>query len=899
LLINVDTILLQILNIAQELAKIQKQANQEGLTSIAEGLSSITKQMEQLYEQQGLLLQYTDVQLLTEIAPILIWTGDSLGHGSFLSHSWVKFTEVNHGEQLQDNWLKYIHPEDREKAVHTYSIAFNNRENFQIEYRLQISQGEYRWFLHNAVPKYINQKEFIGYIGWCIDITERQQIEADLQIAKEQLQAVLDAVPGYVSWIDINGIYQGVNSHLAKAVNLKPEDFKGKKLGFMDNPEFAQFIHAFLNSSLTANSQVINIENNHHKRCFLTVAEKYNQNKMIVSVGIDITASKQAEEELAKSEIKLRTLVNAIPDLIVKINKDGTYLDFIPPKKNFESVTDESIIGKNIYELLPKATADQTMEYVQEVLETGEIKNYDYQVTLPSGKISYREARILKFDQEEAMIMVRDISERKLAESALSKLNNQLETIVEQRTAELNQTIEQLQTEIAQRKQVETIKNLLATALSQAGDDIQITNKQGEIEYFNTAAEKITGYKVDEVLGKTQGEMFRSGKHSESLYQEIWNTINQGKTWRGNYYGKRKNGIIYPQDVTVSPVFNDQGEITHFVSVKKDITERKKAEDALKASEEKLRSIFEESPIGICLSAKNGQCLQVNNAFAQMLGYTAKETTEMTWYDFSDPADLFHEKKLIRRCLNKEISNYQIEKRLLRKNGEIFWVNVTATIVIDNKGEISYYLSMIQDITEKRISEEKLKTSLKEKDVLLQEIHHRVKNNLQVISSLLKLQSEYIEDPVVLSMFSDSYNRIKVMAFIHETLYQSQDLAKISAKDYIPNLVNNLLRSYNLGKGIELKLDIDDILLNVDTAIPCGLIINELVSNSLKYAFTSVTIELIIADNGKGLPEGFNFQETESLGLQLVCNLTTQLQGEINQKSDTGTAYQIIFPIMK
>jgi two-component sensor histidine kinase/CheY-like chemotaxis protein len=212
---------------------------------------------------------------------------------------------------------------------------------------------------------------------------------------------------------------------------------------------------------------------------------------------------------------------------------------------------------------------------------------------------------------------------------------------------------------------------------------------------------------------------------------------------------------------------------------------------------------------------------------------------------------------------------------------------------------------------ERKQAEEMLKSSLKEKEILLKEIHHRVKNNLQVISSLLSLQSNYITDKQVLQMFVEGQNRIKSIALIHEKLYQSKDLGKVIFRDYVSSVTTSLFHSYGVNNDrINHRIEVDDVFLNIDTAIPCGLIINELVSNSLKYAFPKskrgeiyVKLKsspdgnfiLDIGDNGVGLPEQMDFKQTETLGLQLVNKLAEQLDGTIDFNNINGTEFKINF----
>jgi PAS domain S-box-containing protein len=226
-----------------------------------------------------------------------------------------------------------------------------------------------------------------------------------------------------------------------------------------------------------------------------------------------------------------------------------------------------------------------------------------------------------------------------------------------------------------------------------------------------------------------------------------------------------------------------------------------------------------------------------------------------------------------------------------------------------------------REISERMRAEEQIKASLREKEVLLKEIHHRVKNNLQVISSLLSLQSRCIEDQSVLKLFQESQNRVRSMALIHEKLYRSQDLTRINFAEYIRNLATSLLRSYRANSGpVSLKVNANDVSLSIDAAVPCGLIINELVSNSLKYAFPPLPsfppdggderggeirieirsdrdhqVTLIVADNGVGFPKGLDFRHTESLGMQLVNTLTNQLDGTVELHSNGGTEFKITF----
>jgi two-component sensor histidine kinase/HAMP domain-containing protein len=223
--------------------------------------------------------------------------------------------------------------------------------------------------------------------------------------------------------------------------------------------------------------------------------------------------------------------------------------------------------------------------------------------------------------------------------------------------------------------------------------------------------------------------------------------------------------------------------------------------------------------------------------------------------------------------------------------------------------------AMIDEIQERKKIEESLHNSLEEKDVLFKEIHHRVKNNLQIISSLLFLQSSHIKDEETQNVFHESQNRIRAMALVHEKLYQSKDMSRVNFGEYINNLSAFLYQTYrNKNFDIEFKYDVDNIFVSVDLAISLGLILNELLSNALKYAFKDVThddkhknyisinskkndnlVVFEIIDNGIGLPQDFDIEKSESLGLKLVKSLTHQINGKLNIESNAGTKFTIIF----
>ena len=338
-----------------------------------------------------------------------------------------------------------------------------------------------------------------------------------------------------------------------------------------------------------------------------------------------------------------------------------------------------------------------------------------------------------------------------------------------------------------------------------------------------------------------------------------------------------------------------------------EINERKEAERKLRLAEQFTRSIIDSSLDMIYATNVNNQITEFNQSAQSILGYTLAESFSIS------PSDLFvdlEEHQRVKAALEID-GEFSGEIRSRAKDGREFPSFLSASVLVNQKGEIVGEMGISRDITKLKENEQEIKESLKEKEVLLKEVHHRVKNNMQVISSILNLQTSYVQDDYTIELLRECQNRIKSMAFIHESLYQSKDISNIHFNSYIENLCTNLHYSYSSNnKQIGLNFDFEEVLLKLDTAIPCGLIVNELISNALKYAFAdqdsgniNVSIKttgedqycLEVGDDGKGLEEGFVVEDSDSLGLQLVVTLVDQIDGELEVIRDNGLKFIIRF----
>ncbi len=347
---------------------------------------------------------------------------------------------------------------------------------------------------------------------------------------------------------------------------------------------------------------------------------------------------------------------------------------------------------------------------------------------------------------------------------------------------------------------------------------------------------------------------------------------------------------------------------TAVLRLEREIDIRTEAEKALRKSEEKFREIFEGSRDAIILGAPTGKAVEANEAAAALAGRSREGLMDAQILDYFSEDSRNEAKPLLEGAMNGEPASG--EGWFDQSEGRAA-VEYSAKRV--NIGDAPFLLFTARDISERKQAHDRIQASLREKEILLKEIHHRVKNNMQIISSLLNLQADYIKDEEAKELFIESRNRIASMALVHEELYQSKDMSRVELKDYVEKLLPRLLYSYGGEREIRQLIDVDEARVTIRQAIPLGLIINELVTNSLKHAFADrergaigVSIRqadgvahVRVHDDGIGLPPDLNIEKTQTLGMQLVTGLISQLYGELRVEREEGTAFYIDFPLQQ
>lgn len=562
-------------------------------------------------------------------------------------------------------------------------------------------------------------------------------------------------------------------------------------------------------------------------------------------------------------------VINAFSDSIFVIDDKGIILDANEAAANRLKLKKVEIIGKNLVNFTPTNIRDSRIIYFKKAVQTGEVVEFEDEregIYLHHRMFPMKEGNIT----DRIIVSSQDVTESKYIEKSLLSLNRYNRSLIEASI-----------------------------------DPLVTIGVDGKINDINRAVELITGYSRDEIVGTDFSDYFTSPDEAKRGYMKVF-----ADGFVRNYplEIRHKNGDVTPVLYNASVYHDENEQVMGVFAAARDITQLIEAENKLKESEEKYRSFIETAQEGVWLLDENGITKYVNREMENILGYRKEEMVGNSFLNFVDEESKTKAKKLMEK--RKLGIKERYDFRFLNKFGSNVWVMISTNPLFNKEHEYMGALKMLTDITERKEMEVELKKSLSEKEMLLKEIHHRVKNNLMVISSLLNLQSNYIKDKDDFEMFKESQARAKSMALIHELLYQSDDLKRIDFGNFITKLANDLYNTYVQDTGnVKMKLNLKKTMLDINTSIPLGLIVNELVSNCMKHAFPddrqgeidvglkskNGKYTLMVADNGIGLPKDIDFKNTDSLGLQLVNSLTNQIEGDLVLNTDNGSEFKVIF----
>jgi len=585
----------------------------------------------------------------------------------------------------------------------------------------------------------------------------------------------------------------------------------------------------------------------------------------------DITEQKSLEQALRESEGRYRLLAQNTSDVIWTMDLEGRTTYVSPSSTELTGYTPEETMDLPLDRALTPECAERVFLLIGEELkkpkeERRRSLTMELQMYTKSGSVIDIEVTTSwLFDEKGEMIGIqgssRDITARKKKEEALRVSESRFRALVE---------------------------NAPVTIIT--------LNRHGTILFVNHTELGPPG----KVIGTSVYDYIKPGRCDE-FGEALSAVFEKREGVRLRMEMRRGDGTPAFFENQIGPV-ELGGRVVAALLVSMDITERMKAE-------ENYRLVVENANTMI-LIIQDGILKYTNPMSPLITGYTPEELISRSFLDFVHPADREIITERYMQNLGGETVPQLYDYRILHKNGDIRWVSINGTLMeFEGRPAMLYFLT---DITARKAAERMLTASLQEKEILLKEIHHRVKNNFQVITSLLSLQRRRITDPETAAIFDQSQNRIRAMSLIHEKLYQSKNLAGIDLAEYVSTLVHELYDNYRTSKGVvALRFSLQSLIIDIEKAIPCGLILNELVTNAFKYAFPpdlmrhpslslslrtqDGNVEMVVRDNGVGLPPEIELNRTGSLGLMMVPLLAGQLGGTIECERGEGTSYTLRF----
>lgn len=778
--------------------------------------------------------------------------------------------------------------------------ALNTKGFFAGEVINKRKNGELFYSYLSASVLKDNFGNIIGHMGVSRDISKLKEAEQKLTESEQRYKTLFNQAHLGIAVLDTSGNILQVNNKLCGLLNCSEKKITNNSTIFnvihYEDLEFSKKLRGDFERKFEENFSYNKRLNAHSEnRIYVNVSislikKQNNEPDFYVATFDDVTEQKIAQEKLQMQSAKLNAIFEGSSHLIWTINAKGVLTSF---NSNFANY---------IYNLFG-VIIDPYKSNLESIINKEQLKlwNHKYRTSFKGNQQQF-EFRIINKKGDEKWIEVflhpiyginnkiteisgigTDITERKLAERKVNEQAAKLNSIIES-SSHLIFTIN---------------KDLIITSFNHNYYTSVLNNFGTEIKANKTSLKDI-------LPGGTSGRIIWKNK-----IKSTFGGVAQNFEFRvDNTY----RGVVW-RDVYMQPIFSKDNTIEELSIIAHDITERKLAMEKNLLQAAKINAIFQTSSLMIYTISKDYTKLTSFNKnyfdfVKEAYGYETHIGFDFTKGKVKSTNETEYNRLYEMHMIAVNGKSASFETSVQLNNGEIkYFENFLDPIVLPD-GSIEEIAYVSHNITEKKNAREQLLQSLNEKEVLLKEVHHRVKNNLQVISSILNLQSSFVKDEAILEILQESQNRIKSMSFIHETLYQTKNFSSIDFSDYITNIGNNLVRSYQLYENkIQIRYTLQHVHLDLDIAIPCGLIINELVSNALKYAYPGDTkgvievglkqkdniVTLTVADKGIGLPGDLDIENNESLGLQLVLALVEQINAKMEVQNNGGTIFIINF----
>ncbi|MCC7501117.1 MAG: MEKHLA domain-containing protein [Flavobacteriales bacterium] len=728
------------------------------------------------------------------------------------------------------------------------------------------------------------------------EIKEHRLTQDELRRSRRFARSLVNSSLDVIIAVDKEGHITEFNPAASVKFGYEPEEVVGKKarMFYVDEHEYAR-IQVELNEHGAFAGEVRNVDRTGRVfNSFLAASRQYDEDGMLLgSMGVsrDITQAKLDEQALRASEERYRDLFEHATDLIQSVDADGRFQYVNAAWRKTLGYAEDELADVNLWDIVAPEELEHCKAIFQQVLKGDSIENLrtvfrtrDGRRVIVEGNIN---ARIVDGRSVASRSIFRDI------------------TGIHEAKAEV------LQHEAKLRALFESSEHMFWTV----DDRIALTSfNRGYADMID----RLYGVRPELNRDLDQPRKRFASTAYHSFWEQKYSEAFQGRALRFETDVLDKQGQRVCNEIFLSPVFDELGRVQEVFGVGHEVTEQKEAEETVREQAARLTAIFENSANMMIWTLDRDLRLTAFNEHFRASAERSVGTRFALGDDFIGTmlkrvADNRYKAivALYKAALNGEPQQFEVELR--NRAGRSLWVENFLNPIRVN-GQVVEISCLAYGITDKKEAQKKLLESLHEKEVLLKEVHHRVKNNLQIISSILNLQSGYVDDdPRMLDLLRDSQDRIRSMSFIHESLYQNKNFSSIDLANYIDGLSRNLMLSYSLSGRVALEKQLQPVQLGLDQAIPCGLILNELISNALKHAFPrggrgtihiglsteERTVHITLRDNGKGLPEGFDEERDSNLGLQLVHTLIGQLDGHIERTKGPGVGYLITFEQLK
>ncbi|MCU0848883.1 MAG: PAS domain S-box protein [Spirochaetes bacterium] len=854
-------------------------------------------------------------RIIAETSNDVIFQVDINGIIHYCSPSIEKHTGYAVDEMVGSHFSKFITEDQVLDISEQFGQVLMSEKIERLEACFINKNGKKR-FIELSVSNIVKNGIVVGIQGSARDISERKRAEREIEESRNLLKNVIEFLPDATLAVDTDGRILIWNRAMETMTGMRSEEMIGKgdleySLPFYGTRRPMMIDLALGNMDLTdAGGEYNNLTTGgglytaeaYAPRIgdgsYLWIAAKpiYGSDGGIIGAiesVRNITDKRISEEKLKESEEKYRLFAEGSTDIIYYLDTSGVVEFCSPSVERILGFDPSEIIGGNIRDFVAEGEGQFIENKFQEALNCIDIFSMIFDVSAKNGSLVTLEMMSIPVFKNEKRVGVQGIARD-----------------ITQRIKSENEVMES--------------KKFLASIIDFLPDPTFVLDGKGKVIIWNRAIEKITGMRAEDMFGMG-GYEYALAFYGEKrpLLVDIVLDAELKEKMSGHYdylsydgdavtaeaFLPKLKGGLYLWGIA-KPLYDSGGDLIGAIESVRDITDKKAAEMKLKESEERFRALTENSYDVIMRFDRQLRHLYVNPIVEDQTGIPAKDFIGKTHEELGFPPELV---RLWAGAIT-EVFETKNQKRIEFQLPTGLWIDWLLIPEFSHDNLVKAVIASARDITERKMSEERLLASLREKDVLIREVHHRVKNNFQVIISLINLQRGKTKNRDVINELGDSKNRIRAMALIHEKLYRSADLSMIDFANYLESIAKELNSVYSgRDRGIELKFDLEKVSLGIDQAIPCGLIVNELITNSFKHAFTARglkemqillclsekrgMVKVSVGDNGIGMPGGLLKGSSGTLGLALVNLLTEQLNAKISLhgRSKRGVAVSIKF----